>query len=119
MADHNELGKKGELLACSFLKEKGYIILQTNWRRGRLEIDIIALDGDELVFVEVKTRATALFGEPEDAVNPQKRRHLIQAANAYVIKSGYDKGSRFDVISIIIDNGDCTIHHIPDAFYPI
>lgn len=119
MADHNELGKRGELLACSFLREKGYSILHTNWRRRRLEIDIIALDGDELVFVEVKTRATSLFGEPEDAVNPQKRRHLIQAANAYVIKSGYDKGSRFDVISIIIEKDKCTIHHIPDAFYPI
>lgn len=119
MADHNELGKRGELLAFSFLRDKGYTILQTNWRRGKLEIDIIALDGDELVFVEVKTRTTALFGEPEDAVNPQKRRHLIQAANAYVIKSGYDKGSRFDVISIIIEKDNCIIHHIPDAFYPV
>jgi putative endonuclease len=119
MADHNELGKRGEILACSFLKEKGYSILQTNWRRGKLEIDIIALDGDELVFIEVKTRASSLFGEPENAVTPQKRRHLIQAANAYVIKSHYDKGSRFDVISIIIEKNQVTIHHIPDAFYPI
>jgi len=119
MADHNDLGRRGEQLACSFLQEKGYSILQTNWRRGRLEIDIIALDGDELVFVEVKTRATSLFGEPEDAVNPQKRRHLVQAANAYVIKSGYDKGSRFDVISVIIEKDKYTIYHIPDAFYPL
>ncbi len=119
MADHNELGKRGELLACSFLTKKGYSILETNWRRKRLEIDIIALDGDELVFVEVKTRTTSIFGEPEEAVTPQKRRHLIQAANAYVIKSGYDRGSRFDVISIIIENDNCTIHHIPDAFYPV
>lgn len=119
MAEHNELGKRGENLACSYLKEKGYSILQTNWRRGKLEIDIIALDGDELVFVEVKTRTSSLFGEPEDAVTPQKRRHLVQAANAYVIKSGYDKGSRFDVISILIEDNHCSIHHIPDAFYPI
>lgn len=119
MAEHNELGQRGERLACAFLKEKGYTILQTNWRRGRLEIDIIALDGGELVFIEVKTRATSLFGEPENAVNPIKRRHLVQAANAYVIKSGYDKSSRFDVISIIIDNDHYTLNHIPDAFYPI
>ena len=82
MARHNELGKEGELLALKMLKAKGYTILETNWRDYKAEVDIIATDKDELVIVEVKTRSTDYFGDPEDAVGPAKARNLIRAAEA-------------------------------------
>lgn len=119
MAEHNELGQRGELIAQTFLKDKGYKILQTNWRNRKLEIDIIAMDGETLVFIEVKTRQTLLFGEPEDAVDYRKRRSIIRAANAYVLKNGFKNDARFDIISIIIEKDASVINHFTDAFYPI
>jgi putative endonuclease len=118
MAEHNELGRRGEQIAQTFLKSKGYQILHVNWRNRKLEIDIIAMDGETLVFVEVKTRQTLLFGEPENAVDYKKQRSLIHAANAYVLKYRFENDARFDVISVIIDKTETVIHHFPDAFYP-
>ena len=118
MAEHNKIGQLGEQIAQSFLKNKGYRILHVNWRHRRLEIDIIAMDGETLVFVEVKTRQTLLFGEPENAVDYKKQRSLIHAANAYVLKHGFDKDSRFDIVSVIIDKNSTVVNHFPDAFYP-
>ena len=65
MADHNRTGEQGEQLACQWLEAKGFSILHRNWRHGRDEIDIVARDGDFLVVVEVKTRNTARWGDPE------------------------------------------------------
>ena len=118
MAEHNDLGHRGEQLAQSFLKDKGFRILHVNWRHRKLEIDIIAMDGEILVFVEVKTRQTIIFGEPEDAVDYKKRRSLIHAANAFVLKYGIENDARFDIVSIIIDKNSTVINHFPDAFYP-
>jgi putative endonuclease len=118
MAEHNELGQQGELMAQTFLKDKGYTILHVNWRIRRLEIDIIAMDGETLVFVEVKTRSTLFFGEPENAVNYKKQGSLIRAANAYVLKYSIENDARFDIISIIIERNSTVINHFPDAFYP-
>ena len=118
MAEHNELGQRGELIAQSFLADKGYKILHVNWRIRRLEIDIIAMDGETLVFVEVKTRQTLLFGEPENAVNYKKQKSLIHAANAYVVRNRIENDARFDIISIIIERNSTVINHFPDAFYP-
>jgi putative endonuclease len=67
MAEHNELGEKGEELARNFLRKKGYKIIERNWRFGKDEIDIIAIDNDYLVIVEVKTRRSNYFAEPEFA----------------------------------------------------
>lgn len=118
MAEHNELGQRGELMAQTFLTDKGYKILHVNWRIRKLEIDIIAMDGETLVFVEVKTRQTLLFGEPENAVNYKKQRSLIHAANAYVVRYRIENDARFDIISIIIERNSTVINHFPDAFYP-
>lgn len=118
MAEHNILGQQGEIMAQSFLKEKGYQILHVNWRHRRTEIDIIAMDGDTLVFVEVKTRQTLLFGEPENAVDYRKQKHLIHAANAYVLKYRYENDARFDVVSVVIEKNSSQINHLKDAFYP-
>ncbi len=116
MAQHNELGKRGEQLALKMLKEKGYTILETNWRHEKEEVDIIAQEGDELVIVEVKTRSTDYFGDPEEAVGAAKANRLIQAAEAYVEEHDLNIDVRYDIVSIIINQG-VHIRHIKDAFY--
>lgn len=113
-----EKGKKGEQMAADYLRSKGYQILETNWRMGHLEVDIIATGANMLVFVEVKTRATNAFGEPEVFVDLAKQRHLIRAANIYIGKNGIDKEVRFDIISVILNEGVKSIKHIEDAFKP-
>ncbi len=118
MAKHNELGKLGEEMARKHLRNKGYQIQEVNWHYGREEIDIIALDGEMLVIVEVKTRATADFGEPEFAVNRRKQRILVKAAEAYILEKDLDIETRFDIISVIVTPKQKHLHHIEDAFYP-
>jgi putative endonuclease len=118
MADHNELGKLGEELALKHLRSKDYKILELNWHFGREEIDIIAMDGETLVIIEVKTRATSWFGEPEFAVTRSKQKALIRAAEGYIIKNNLNLDTRFDIISIIITPHERKVDHIEDAFYP-
>lgn len=118
MAKHNELGKNGENIAVKSLLEKGYTILERNWRFSRDEIDIIARDGDWLVIVEVKTRTSAWFGEPETAVTRAKQRSLIRAAEEYILEHDYQGETRFDVIGILFDHQHVRLNHIQDAFLP-
>ncbi len=118
MADFHELGKSGEEIAAGFLKQKGYLVLETNWRKGPLEIDIIARKDDMLVVAEVKTRSTNYFGEPEEFVTRSKQKNLIRAANSYILEKNLDLETRFDIISILIKGGQQKIYHIEDAFYP-
>ena len=118
MAAHNEFGKQGEELAAQYLINKGYEILERNWRNIHKEIDIIAKDGKDLVIVEVKTRQTDEYGEPDVAVTKKKQRMLISAANAYIFKNRLDVETRFDVISIVFKDGEPVIEHIEDAFLP-
>lgn len=118
MAKHYDLGKKGEELAASYLAEKGYKIIERNWRFGKDEIDIIAEFDNFLVIAEVKTRSTSYYGNPEEAVDEQKQRLLIRTANEYVIQKEIDMEVRFDIVSIVIESGKQIINHIKDAFYP-
>jgi putative endonuclease len=118
MAEHNDLGRKGEEIAAGFLEKKGYQILEKNWRQWRNEIDIIAMDGKYLVIIEVKTRQSNYFGEPETAVTRDKQRALIRAANAYVRYKNINCEVRFDILSILILKSSEQVHHIEDAFYP-
>ena len=118
MAEHNELGKRGEELATQYLTEKGYEILERNWRNKHKEIDIIAKDGESLVIVEVKTRQTDEYGNPDIAVTRQKQWRLISAANAYVFQNKLDIDTRFDIISIVFHDDEPIIEHIEDAFLP-
>lgn len=118
MAEHNDLGKLGEELAVDYLTGKGFEILERNWRNIHKEIDIIARDGKFLVIVEVKTRQTDEYGEPDIAVTRKKQRMLIAAANAYITRNGLDVETRFDIISIIFKDGKPVIEYIEDAFLP-
>ena len=119
MIDPHELGKLGEELAAEYIVKKGYQILERNWRSGHKEIDIIALQDDVLVIVEVKTRKTDDYGEPEIAVGRDKQRMLIRAADAYVRFKNLDVDVRFDIISIVITDNEPEIEHIEDAFIPL
>ena len=118
MADHNILGEKGEQLAVDYLLKEGYTVISTNWRKHKFELDIIAQQGEELVVVEVKTRSTAYFGEPEEAVTITKKKHLIEGANCYIEINEIDLECRFDVISIILNDKTKKINHFKAAFYP-
>lgn len=102
MAQHNDIGKAGEHLARTFLESKGYHILESNWRYRRAELDLIAKDAETLVFIEVKTRSTDLFGQPTESISDRKKRLLADAASAYMEHIGHEWAIRFDVISIIL-----------------
>jgi len=116
MAAHNELGKWGEEHAVRYLLQKGYLIAERDWKSGHKDIDIVALDEDTLVFVEVKTRRNRLFGEPEDAIDYYKRRHLQEAINHYIKVHRTDQEVRFDIITVVGTIGsEPEISHIKDV----
>jgi putative endonuclease len=118
LADHNEIGIKGEKLAASYLLKKGYRIINSNWRHRHKEVDIIARDGDELVIIEVKLRSTDYFGDPSEAVTRKKQRFLIEAAEAYLESIADEPEVRFDIVSIIVTSKGYDFEHIIDAFCP-
>src|SRR5574337_1722616 len=113
-----EKGKWGEEEAVKFLRGKGYEILDVNWKFLHLEIDVVARDGETLVVIEVKTRGTTAFGEPEMFVNKTKQSRLIRAANHYLEQKQLGCEVRFDVIGIVKWNNVKTIRHVPGAFAP-
>jgi putative endonuclease len=97
------LGASGERLAAGTLEAHGYQIVARNWRCVYGEIDLIAEDGDELVFVEVKTRRGARLGTPEEAITPAKRRRLIAAAQTYLAEQGAEQRPyRIDVVAVAL-----------------
>lgn len=118
MADHNELGKLGEQLVAQFLLDNGYAILERNYFFDKAEIDIIAQkEKDTIVVVEVKTRNSAFFGDPQSFVTPGKVKLLVKAANEYMISNDLAKDVRFDVISVLKNNTVEKIEHFENAFY--
>ena len=102
-----------------YLEQQGYLILETNWRSGHKEIDIIAKDGEMLVIVEVKARKNEDFMFVENAVDEKKIRNLIRAAHNYILQKGLECDTRFDIITLVLDNnGEYKLNHIKDAFFP-
>ena len=117
MASHNELGKLGEQLAVDFLKREGYQILETNWVFAKAEVDIIAIRGNVLSIVEVKTRSGIGFGLPQEFVNRKKIQLLVKAVNEFVISRKLDVDVRFDIIGIHKVDSKFDITHLTDAFF--
>lgn len=117
MARHNELGKKGEQLAVDYLIKKGYTIVQRNYRFQKAEVDIIAKIKDTLAIVEVKTRSTTDFGNPQDFVKPKQIQRLVKAVDEYVIVNKLDVEVRFDIIAIVRQGKGYNIEHLENAFY--
>ncbi|MBL6963343.1 MAG: YraN family protein [Bacteroidetes bacterium] len=118
MAEHNELGRKGEDLAAHYLQSKGYRLLHRNWVYEKDEIDLVCFHKDLLVFIEVKTRSSALYGHPEEAVSASKREKLLRVIDAYLNKYQIDQEIRIDILSILIQDNKEKIYHIEDAIAP-
>lgn len=115
---NNQTGNIGEQLAIKYLQNKKVSIVARNYRKKFGEVDIIAQQNNELIFVEVKTRTSNFYGSPAEAVTIQKQRQIIRVAQSYLAKHDlFDTNIRFDVISILLSaNGQHDIQHIENAF---
>ncbi len=114
----NNSGKAGERAAVKFLKKSGYKILEKNFRKTYGEIDIIAQQGENIAFVEVKTRKSAAFGTPAEFVTKDKQKKIIKCAYTYIQENDLDAGFTFDVIEVYMENAKIiNINHIKNAFY--
>ncbi len=124
------IGSRGEDIAAAYLESIGYRILDRNYRFGRLEIDLVCREpsGDdpdtvsgqgEIVFTEVKTRSGLGFGRPEEAISARKRRHIAQAAQAWLRERSMEQAPcRFDVIAVVLQkNVDPVVTHFKQAFW--
>lgn len=114
MALHNKIGRDGEAFAVDYLQRAGYEILNTNWRYGHKEIDIIARDGRWLVFVEVKTRTGTVAAA--DVISQSKMQFLTEAAEAFIDANAYEGEARIDVLLLTLVGNQYSIEHIRDAF---
>ncbi|WP_128547137.1 YraN family protein [Larkinella soli] len=117
MAQHNETGKEGEAIAGRFLENKGYRILERNFRYGHTEIDLIAQKEKLLLFVEVKTRSGNRFGHPEEFVSSAKVRLVMRAAEHYIFAKDWPHDVRFDIVAVLTTPNGIEVSHIEDAFY--
>ncbi|HNP18433.1 MAG TPA: YraN family protein [Fulvivirga sp.] len=112
-----EIGLEGEQQAVKYLMSKGYEIVKTNYRHRRSEIDIIANHNELLVFIEVKTKSYSAFGEPEVAVDEKKANKVMEGAEQFIVENNWHGDIRFDVVSIIKNQGRYEIKHFEDAFH--
>jgi putative endonuclease len=114
-----DFGRYGEDLACGELEHRGYTVLARRYRTEHGELDIVARQGDYLVFIEVKARQGDRFGDPEEAVTPQKQRRLVWMATDYLVRHGLGEiACRFDVVAVSTDTDPPSIVVIEDAFRP-
>lgn len=120
MAEHNDIGRWGEMKAAEYLEQRGFRIIARNWRDGHRDLDLVAIDADNLVIIEVKTRRNNDFMEPEQAVDARKIRNLSLAAAKFVRTRYIEMPVRFDIVTVTGTNSDnCKINHIEDAFLPL
>ena len=111
-----ETGKIGEDISVRYLKQNGYEIIQRNFECKQGEIDIIAKDKEELVFIEVKTRESLLYGLPKEAIDKTKKKHIYKSAEFYVyINQLEDKAIRIDVIEVYKKQEKYKLYHIKNA----
>jgi len=116
MYTNQEIGKLGEDIAVNYLKKKGYKILDRNFDCRQGELDIIALDKKEIVFVEVKTRTSNRYGYPSEAVNKVKQKHMLQTIKYYLYIKNLNEGFvRIDVIEVYIKDNVYKVNHIKQA----
>jgi len=111
-------GQQAEQLAARYLKCRGYHIWRTNWRWGRKELDLVALYGELLVIIEVKSRVRNGVNLPSEVVDRQKQRNIILAAEAFIRLHQCHHPTRFDVIAVNYTSGGAEIEHIENAFFP-
>lgn len=112
MARHNELGKRGEDRAVNYLTERGYLVLDRNWRLGHLELDIVCRKDNLLIIAEVKTRLVSEV-RPGELLGFRKRKYLRQAANAYIRKNGIKEEVRFDLL--LVTGRELEVEHVKEV----
>jgi putative endonuclease len=122
MDDRRRFGNRGEQLAAEFLESQGMEIIAAQYKKSFGEIDLIAQDGDEVVFVEVKARATSSYGYPEDAVSPKKVGHIVRVGQSFLIQHQIEGPWRIDVLAIEYGQSPPKITHlknidIPESFW--
>jgi putative endonuclease len=117
MSDKIEKGKEGEEFAANYLVEKGYEVLERNYRHKRSEIDLIVKKNNWLIFVEVKFRTSDAFGYPEDFVDYKKSKNIVDGAEQYTFDKDWQGNVRYDIVAIRNIHGQLEIKHIEDAFY--
>lgn len=114
----SSIGKQGEQIAANYIEQKGYQIVERNYRFGRGEIDIIAEQENMLIFIEVKTKKFGDFGDPIQWINRRKQRQIGTVARGYLYEKKIDnRDCRFDVITLKWENGAYEINHIENAFW--
>lgn len=116
MAAHNDLGKKGEDLAVDYLLQKGYKIVARNFVFQKAEVDIIARKGNVLAIVEVKTRSTPDFGNPQEFLKGRQIQRIVKAVDYFVNEHKMNVEVRFDIVAIIKNKAGTKLEHLEDAF---
>lgn len=111
------LGPLGEQMAMRHLIEQGYLILEQNWRFKHKEIDLIARNNKDIVFVEVKSRTDNFTEELHEAVSLKKQRNIVEAAEAYIMEKDIQLNARFDLLCVVFKEKNHTIEHIIEAFH--
>lgn len=117
MAKHNDLGKQGEQMAADFLMHLGYEILERNYRYQKAEVDIIAKKKNILAIIEVKTRSTTVFGNPQDFLKAKQIERIVHAIDHYVILKQLDVEVRFDVVAIVKNGNQYDFEHLENAYF--
>ena len=117
MIDKIKRGNEGEQVAADFLVQKGFEIVERNYRYKHSEIDLIIKKGNWLIFVEVKTRSSYAFGYPEEFVDYKKVKNILEGADHYIYKSDWQGNVRYDIVSVGITRTPPEIVHLEDAFY--
>jgi putative endonuclease len=113
-----QIGQRGEDLALAFLQEKGYQLLERNYRYGRAEIDLVMQQENLLVFIEVKYRKNADFGYPEEFVGKKQRQMLLKAGDNFIYQQDWQHNIRYDIIAILPkEANEFEITHFEDAIY--
>mgnify|MGYP001484235493 CR=1 FL=1 len=116
-AAHLALGRRGEQAAEALLAAKGYAIVAHNYATREGEIDLICLDGETVVFVEVKTRGPGSRARPDQAVTAAKRGRLVRAGAAFLSERGWwERPCRFDVVTVLVRDDRPEVRHLPHAF---
>ena len=118
MAKHNILGRQGEDIAAEYLIQQGYTIQDRDWHCGHKDLDLVVTKDNVIAFVEVKTRTGTEWGDPQDFVNDRKIRSIVHSADAYLRFNQINMEVRFDIISVVLDEGEFKVEHIEQAFFP-
>lgn len=115
--ERRKIGARGEEAAVRLLKSKRFKILDRNWRAGHLELDIVCEDGEEIVFVEVKTRTEASMTTPAEGMSLGKKRNIVRAARAWLgARDAWERVCRFDVVCVMDCGKELHLEHCPNAF---